>query len=208
MARRILFLDIDGVLNGNAFLHRRWVARGNEPVHRTEDARWLDDLDPECVKRLDRLVREADCEVVISSSWRVVLTHERIAGFLKTYGFGGKVIDATTTDYPLVAGRAPERGDQIALWMAANGVTDDEVVILDDSCDIQPLLHRHLRTDALTGLTEGDVNRALAMFGVLPPRITDADLTAMAEMAAEADVMEAEVAAVLAKYEGEEGDEA
>ena len=53
--RKILFLDIDGVLNS-----KEWFKQFYEDKHKTYDP-----LDPNLVKKLNSL----DCEVVISSSW-------------------------------------------------------------------------------------------------------------------------------------------
>lgn len=56
----LLFLDIDGVLNST----RYWSANKPLPMGKAGA------LDPEAVERLNRIVDETGCDVVLSSSWR------------------------------------------------------------------------------------------------------------------------------------------
>ena len=56
---KVLFLDIDGVLNSSKFFDSL----------NDEDASWKE-IDEEAVKMLQRIKEETDCKVVMTSSWR------------------------------------------------------------------------------------------------------------------------------------------
>lgn len=59
---KILFLDIDGVLNSRQFVYRQ---RAKDKNYRL----WLD-TDPIAVALVQRIIRETKCKVVLSSTWR------------------------------------------------------------------------------------------------------------------------------------------
>lgn len=160
---KVIFLDIDGVLNSGAFV---------DPVGGAASAlldpslpeSWLDMIDPACVARLDRLATTHDAKVVISSSWRLLLTVETIAHLLRKKGFTGEVVGATTTAQGLVPDGVTERGHQIAHWLENDaGVEVVSFVILDDATDMAHLGDRHVLTSMSTGLTDDDVERAGAV---------------------------------------------
>ena len=61
--RKFLFLDIDGVLN-----HDDWFESDG---YRKNQAGWqVSMFDPECVKRVNKILKETNAELVVSSSWR------------------------------------------------------------------------------------------------------------------------------------------
>lgn len=159
---KVVFLDIDGVLNSQAWFDRQ-ANEGLTGFDPSDEEAWLTMLDPDCVARLDRLVAAHDAKVVISSSWRQLLEPSTIARLLARRGFRGEVIGATTTSNALTPTRKTQRGDQIAHWLAtASGVTSDvtSFVILDDDEDMVHLAPRHVKTAWAKGLTEDDAARA------------------------------------------------
>ncbi|MBX3230476.1 MAG: hypothetical protein KIT84_02915 [Labilithrix sp.] len=156
---KVIFLDIDGVLNSQAWLDRARGGAAAALLDPSLEASWLDMLDPECVARLDRLAARHDAKVVISSSWRLMLAPETIARMLREKGFNGEVIGATTRLEGLVRGNVTERGHQIAHWLAASASVES-FVILDDATDMAHLGARHVHTSFAVGLTDADVERA------------------------------------------------
>lgn len=161
MSMRVVFLDIDGVLNSEPWLARSVEERLGPDFDPELDATWIAMLDPEAVARFDRLVAASGAKVVVSSSWRMMLPLADLARFLAIRGFSGEIIDATTTARGLVADGVTERGHQIAHWLDANPVTS--FVILDDQTDMAHLGDRHVLTSWEKGLTDADVERALAL---------------------------------------------
>lgn len=65
---KVLFLDIDGVLNG----------------HEWDDEAQSCNIRRECVKHLNRVVRETGCRIVLSSAWRYMVH----GGQMTLKGFG------------------------------------------------------------------------------------------------------------------------
>jgi len=136
--RRVIFLDIDGVLAPI----RRWDRYG--------------DLDPVCIRVLNEIVASGEADVVVSSTWRHGKTVTELQQMLEAAGFAGRVLDTTPTD-TAGAGRA----DEIAAWLAEHAVAG--YVIIDDHANMGEL-HTHLvLTHPAHGLQPGDVPRAIAM---------------------------------------------
>ncbi len=81
----LLFLDIDGVLNG----------------HKAH-ANGYNGIDPHCMTNLNHVIAATQCKVVISSAWRYMMPKDMtITGFeylLITHGFSGKVYGYTERD--------------------------------------------------------------------------------------------------------------
>ncbi len=142
-SQRLVFLDIDGVLNSDAFFAR-------EP-----DANIDRDLDRLAVARLDRICTKGAATVVISSTWRLDMTTAELAALLADHGFRGEVVGAT----PSLPG---PRGGEIDAWL-------DEhrgwraFVILDDQNDMGRLRRRLVRTTMSRGLLDEHVDAALAL---------------------------------------------
>jgi len=138
VTRRVIFLDIDGVLAPI----RTWDRYG--------------DLDSACIQVLNEMVADGGADVVVTSTWRHGKTVAELQGMLQAQGFAGLVLDKTPTDIP-----GARRGDEIAAWLAEHAV--DGYVIIDDHADMGEL-HTHLvQTHPAHGLRPADVPRAIAL---------------------------------------------
>jgi hypothetical protein len=138
VTRRVIFLDIDGVLAPI----RRWDRYG--------------DLDPGCVHVLNEIVARGQADVVVSSTWRHGRSVAELQAMLETRGFVGRVIDKTPTG---LAGA--DRGAEIAAWLAQSSVS--RYVIIDDHVDMGALRERLVLTDPRRGLQPADASRAIEM---------------------------------------------
>lgn len=163
---RLLFLDIDGVLNSaqSARLH----ARERERAKRGEPA-WLDALgrralrDDEfcpiaCSNLLTILEEFPDLYIVVSSSWRFGRTVDELKEVLAKAGIPkDRVIDKT----PYLSGK--QRGVEIAHWMLQNTKVPpgsimipiyqvSKWVILDDDSDMIGVRSHFIKTDYQVGL--------------------------------------------------------
>jgi hypothetical protein len=136
MARRVVFLDIDGVLAPI----RRWDRYG--------------DLDPGCIRVLNEIVAGAGADVVVSSTWRHGRTVTELQEMLEAEGFIGCVIDKTPIGAP-----GADRGDEIAAWLAGHAVGG--YVIIDDHGDVGGLRARLVLTQPARGLQPADAPRAI-----------------------------------------------
>lgn len=131
---KVIFLDIDGVLN---------TCNGLE----TGINRGL-------VEHLNMLVRDSGASVVVSSSWRVAGLR-RIRTTLREHGFIGRVSGVT----PITG--LGIRGLEIQAWLDTCRWSVTGLVILDDNGDMAHL-HPHLiQTDYRKGLTPDDVSEAI-----------------------------------------------
>jgi hypothetical protein len=144
VTRRVVFLDIDGVLAPI----RRWDRYG--------------DLDPACIQVLNEIVASGGAEVVVSSTWRHGKTVAELQDMLDARGFAGCVVDTTPSDIPGAC-----RGDEIAAWLAEHPV--DAYVIIDDHAAMGELRAHLVQTHPARGLQPADAPRAIAMLRRGPP---------------------------------------
>ncbi len=111
---RILFLDIDGVLNSRRFYTARAAERELTDCFHMKP--FSDEqLDPEAVARLERVHLATGCKFVISSAWRKIMTPGAIARDLMRAGLrtGARhVIDKTPTIFEKYS-----RGKEICQWL-------------------------------------------------------------------------------------------
>jgi len=138
VTRRVIFLDIDGVLAPIT----RWDRYG--------------DLDPACIGVLNEIVARGHADVVISSTWRYGRTVADLQAMLDAGGFAGRVLDTTPTDMD-----GASRADEIAAWLAKHDVGG--YVIIDDHADMGALAAHLVLTHPAHGLQPADAPRAVAM---------------------------------------------
>ena len=136
MTRRVVFLDIDGVLAPI----RRWDRYG--------------DLEPACIEVLNEIVASGRADVVISSTWRHGKTVAELQAMLEAEGFTGRVVGKT----PILA-PGTERGEEIAAWLADHAVGG--YVIIDDHIDMGALRTELVLTHPGLGLRPADAPRAI-----------------------------------------------
>jgi hypothetical protein len=138
MARRVIFLDIDGVVAPIL----RWDRYG--------------ELDPACIGVLNDIAAQGGADVVVSSTWRHGKTVADLQEMLGAAGFTGRVLDKTPTITP-----GARRGDEIAAWLAGQAVSG--YVIIDDHGDMGALAAHLVLTQPGRGLQPDDAPRALAV---------------------------------------------
>lgn len=138
VTRRVVFLDIDGVLAPI----RRWDRYG--------------DLDPACIQVLNEIVARGFADVVVSSTWRHGKTVAELQEILEAEGFTGFVLDKTPTGAP-----GADRAEEIAAWLAEHAVGG--YVIIDDHRDMGDLRNHLIQTHSARGLQPDDAPRAIAM---------------------------------------------
>lgn len=145
---RVLFLDIDGVLNST----RTSVAHGGYPheLTHTEAFDWV------AIKLLQRLCDSSGIQVVLSSAWRLTHDHKDVAK-----AFDLPIIDRT----PSLLGC---RGDEIQHWLD-NHVEVTNYAILDDDPDMLESQEPHfIHTRGSEGMTWADFSRLCQIFGESP----------------------------------------
>ena len=146
---KVLFLDIDGVLNDPEFidnLHWDW--------HMSREERDLSMICKERVALLNQLVPHFDT-IVLSSDWRLTNGVRGVAGYLEEKGFTGELHPTATPD--LYDVHSPHyRGYEVDAWLEENAPGAD-YLCLDDSKlfrEDQSVFY----TDHNKGLTQEDVD--------------------------------------------------
>ena len=151
--RRIVALDIDGVLNGENYFNRR---KGKEGL-----------IDPENVKLLNQL-ENIGAEILISSSWGN--DNGRTEKTLREVGLTLPIIGYTDHFYQDWICR----GNEIEKWFhdtfGSYGTKygskwyqkDYEYVIFDDDADmLLGQIDNFIQTNRQTGLTQADIDKAI-----------------------------------------------
>lgn len=143
MPRKVIFLDIDGVMNN----------LGTRPA-RDGLASWLD---PVHVALLNDVVRATGAVVVLSSSWRLAMPLDALRVAFAEAGCVAELVDVTPA---LDGGR---RGREIAAWLAAQREPPARYAILDDTFDMPELPGKLIKTSRVEGLSARELPRLLAL---------------------------------------------
>lgn len=145
---KIIFLDIDGVLNSETSCKERGKIHYNDNPH------------PMHIKWLNYIVEKTNAYVVISSTWRRSTSSGMIGRLLFAYGFKGKVIDKTPCFESY-------RGTEIKAWILEHLDKEkkyadsnwhiykgdiESFVILDDDSDMGSLMPHLVQTHERKGL--------------------------------------------------------
>lgn len=160
--RRIIFLDIDGVLNTE-----RWHSQAIRGELKDE---YGYRFDPIAVENLSRIIEETGAAIVISSSWKCMglATMQKM---WKDRQLPGKVIDITPNsvsdefllnvdlnDMDLLS----IRGQEIKDWLMTKGGSECKYVIFDDMNDVLQEQEAHIVwVDPAVGITKGNVAQAI-----------------------------------------------
>ncbi len=143
---RVLFLDIDGVLNSRGYVER---AGWQPPLGSRDD---LHIIDPLAVALLDEVLEATGACVVISSSWRVTYSLEALRSMLEQRGLGGRVVGVT----PELAGR--QRSREIGQWLAGRSDVDAFAIVDDNDDAGVGYAERFVQTTFEHGLTREHVD--------------------------------------------------
>jgi hypothetical protein len=138
---KVIFLDVDGVLNSGFFLHNIREAYG-------------DDIDRKLLQILADVVQTTDAKVVISSFWRY---DDKLMAMLfcafREFGIEDSIIGFT----PLTI-EDPPRVEEIITWLEGY---DRYVIIDDDKSAGIGMGARFFLTDAKVGITEQIARRMI-----------------------------------------------
>lgn len=163
---RVLFLDIDGVLNSGDYFTRTKV---DDSGGLTTAGRALAKLDPVAIEHLNDIVAGDDVKVVVSSNWRKNHSLSAIRSYLKARGFVGEILSVT----PALVNDSGPRAVEIAHWLGQHAAIVDGFVILDDTWDAGLGFHDHfVRTEWTRGLQREHIAIARSMLA-MPYRFTN-----------------------------------
>jgi hypothetical protein len=180
---KIIFLDIDGVLN-----HQNWY----EYRHKNIDMKLLSEeypkyeFDPNSVECLNWITDATGAKIVVSSSWRHGRTVEQLKELLTSVGVTGEVIDKTPsfgspTRYDSVEKPVYTipRGCEIDYWLdtqdfqrinwsieiqkeyAAKSKISNYIILDDDSDMLYNQREHYFKTFTLSGLNVEIAKKAI-----------------------------------------------
>lgn len=153
MTQKIIFLDIDGVLN------RSLPPEDINKYKSDEDEAPRSLLLMECIENLNWIIRETQSQVVLSTDWRQWCTIPDLQQQFEEAGFCGKIIGKT----PIIDG--VERGYEIMGWLHSYGEAVQSFVILDDRSDMGPYSEQLIQTEWDIGLTRALGELAIEKLG-------------------------------------------
>lgn len=144
--KRIIFLDFDGVINCARCIHIS--SRSIQP----------DDLSP-CnhIAPLNKMIKNSDAQVVVSSSWRILHSVNKLQKILDKAGVICNVIGKTPNCWNM------SRGMQIQTWLDEHPWVD-EFIIIDDDTDMQHLSSKLLKTSWEHGLQNHHIDAMMGLF--------------------------------------------
>lgn len=149
---KLIFLDIDGVLNSSAWF--KCFFKQNQVIVSVPD----DKLDPDAIARLNKITDATGAKIVISSTWRMLFRSKfpELIEILKEHGVTGDIIGMT----PILG---TVRGKEIKSWLYTNTEYDvEKFIIIDDDSDMDTLRDNHLiKTTFEFGLQDEHVSWAI-----------------------------------------------
>lgn len=147
--RKILFLDIDGVLNTD---RQQWYCQMNSiaPVDKFGYA-----FDSKAVENLATILEETGAEIVISSSWKF-LGLQTLQIMWKDRNMLGTILDITPD--------GDNKGLKIDEWLLKHEGQVSGYAIIDDENDMQPEQQGHfVQTNPQFGITLKDAERVITI---------------------------------------------
>lgn len=151
---KLIFLDIDGVLNHEEYYERNNTLKKHIKPYPDSD------IDEKSMSNLNSIIEKTDANIVITSNWRIRRSIEELQDLFNYKGFKGKIIDKTPN---LRTNNSIFRGNEIHYWLSNN---KDKLsielykyrhyVILDDDSDMLYWQRNNfILVDRFVGLTPG-----------------------------------------------------
>jgi hypothetical protein len=150
---KVLFLDIDGVLNS----HRSAYAFGGFPFDVDKHRNRFDEV---AIALVRNICTASGAQIVLSSSWRTDKDWQRIGR-----GLNLPIFDRTPYLHP------GPRGAEIAAWLAAHPEVDCYAILDDEGDMLAEQKPRFVQTTHEDGLTFALAGKLAALLGV-----TDSDV--------------------------------
>ena len=144
---KIIFLDIDGVLNSD-----------NSIKNSSHLKQFADMPSASMVGNLNYIIEETEAKICVSSSWRYIFKLMPLQYLLYLCGVKPHDVIVGVTPVTKLSGN---RGMDIRAWLDCNSTK--RFVILDDNDDVGNLIYFLVQTDHTYGLTKKDADKAIAV---------------------------------------------
>jgi hypothetical protein len=175
--KKILFLDVDGVLNCSDWYQERYdKVRAGQIVREHP----VDEFSPSIVAKLNKITDATGAEIVISSTWRLGRSLDELRALFTEVGITAHVLDKTPF-FGSIDGYTIPRGCEIEAWLDEHKFQRinwslkrqkefaelsevDNYVIFDDDSDMLYNQREHfIKTSQKTGLSDCDVDIAIEL---------------------------------------------
>ena len=137
---KILFLDIDGVLNNRDFIH----SCKNGETH----------LSNPLIELLNQVIDQTGCKVILSSTWRLLYKLGYLRKLLADRGFRGEILGVTPDfshiERPDDNVHEDNRAQEIKSWLIMHPSITRFAVIDDDPVQV----NNFVQTSMKTGITQ------------------------------------------------------
>lgn len=155
---RIIFLDIDGVLNNAEYYKTKSL-----DSHHKESSHF----DNDNINALNKISESTGAKIVISSAWRMLKTLEEISTLFNKVGINAEVIGSTESLHYKDTYELAPRGLEILKWIKDHHRTLKEglknYVIIDDENDILDIQDKHFfQINDVVGLTDENADAIIA----------------------------------------------
>ena len=164
---RILFLDIDGVLNSTQYMKNITP----NTIYGSNGVDMSQQIDPQAVKLLDAIIHATGAKIVVSSTWRRMFDVDQIAEFLSQRG--SKIAHKAIIDRTPISKSSRIRGGEIKEWLDMHSEsvqidTSSESIesyaIVDDDADMLPeQMDNFVNTDNDVGLTAEKMHEIISI---------------------------------------------
>ncbi|MBQ8457408.1 MAG: hypothetical protein IJ540_07385 [Prevotella sp.] len=158
---KVVFLDFDGVMDTAYYDHV--LAKEGKP-HNDE---YGCVFDPNCIKNLKHIIDQTGADIVVTSSWKYLMSYQDFLNMWKDRDLPGFVTDVT----PEPPNRR-NRGDEIDAWIEECH-TDCQYVIIDDlgaNNFNEHQIPRLLIVNPFVGLDEDVADKAITLLNSLQNR--------------------------------------
>lgn len=139
---KILFLDVDGVLNYDGL----WWNNVNRPPNSGTYV-----LDPALIQKVNELLRKVGAYIVLSTSWRNSEDHVQ---YLREHGALIYMHDDWRT-----VNKGHIRGQEIEEWLERHSEVTRYAIVDDNSDMLYEQLPYFVQTNPETGITDKDIRR-------------------------------------------------
>lgn len=146
---KVIFLDVDGVLNSGEGLKQHINKNGFNGILEYSK------IEDKPLKLLQEIIEKTSAKIVLSSSWNNnKRLYEKLERRLRDCGM--EIYDITPS-----LGSGNQRGDEIREWISANPV--EKFIILDDDSDMceYTTMENFINTTYKHGLTEELKDKAI-----------------------------------------------
>lgn len=144
---KVIFLDIDGVLNNQQTFQSRYE-------HHQSTGEWLLEIDETMVARLTNIVKETNAKIVLSSSWRTGFSYDTCEPLGEQARGLVDILNKYSLSIYSRTGNGKDRTDEIEEWLQTHKDIDTFVILDDDSYDLQKFIGRELVKTSFTAPKE------------------------------------------------------